>query len=72
MSLIGFKTRSVFSRHPFVPSKVRNHVIHTSPSNLITIAGGKWTTYRSMAKETIDAAVEACDLPAKGSYTCDD
>ena len=38
---------------------VRNHVIHTSPSNLVTIAGGKWTTYRSMAKETIDAAVKA-------------
>ena len=50
---------------------MRNHVIHTSPSNLITIAGGKWTTYRSMAKETIDAAVEACDLPAKGPYACD-
>ena len=51
---------------------VRNHVIHTSPSNLVTIAGGKWTTYRSMAKETIDAAVEACGLPAKGpnTYVC--
>ena len=44
---------------------MRNHVIHTSPSNLVTIAGGKWTTYRSMAKETIDEAVKACDLPDK-------
>ena len=25
---------------------VRNHIIHVSPSNLVTIAGGKWTTYR--------------------------
>ena len=29
-------------------SLVRNHVIHVSPSGLVTIAGGKWTTYRSM------------------------
>jgi len=27
-------------------SLVRNHVIHVSPSNMVTIAGGKWTTYR--------------------------
>ena len=54
-----------------MPSQVRNHVIHTSPSNLVTIAGGKWTTYRSMAKETIDAAVEACVLPAKGESGTD-
>ena len=50
---------------------VRNHVIHTSPSNLVTIAGGKWTTYRSMAKETIDAAVKACDLSAKAESGTD-
>ena len=39
-------------------SLVRNHIIHVSPTNLVTIAGGKWTTYRSMALETIDAAVK--------------
>ena len=31
-------------------SLVRNHVIHVSPSGLVTIAGGKWTTYRSMVR----------------------
>ncbi|KAL9912943.1 glycerophosphate oxidase 1 isoform 1-T1 [Glossina fuscipes fuscipes] len=40
----------------------RNHIVHISASNLITIAGGKWTTYRAMAEHTIDAAVKACDL----------
>ncbi len=45
---------------------VRNHVIHVSDSKLVTIAGGKWTTYRRMAEETIDAAVSACDLKATG------
>ena len=39
---------------------MRNHVVHVSDSGLVTIAGGKWTTYRSMAKETLDAAVESC------------
>jgi len=51
-------------------SLVRNHIIHVSPSGLVTIAGGKWTTYRSMALETIDAAVEACALkPTSDSQT---
>jgi len=39
-------------------SLVRNHVIFSSPSNLITVAGGKWTTYRSMAEETVDEAIK--------------
>ena len=29
-----------------------------SDSDLITIAGGKWTTYRAMAEETVDTAVQ--------------
>lgn len=43
-------------------SLARNHIVHVSPSGLVTIAGGKWTTYRSMAEETIDAAISACNL----------
>ncbi|KAG8223168.1 hypothetical protein J437_LFUL000334 [Ladona fulva] len=43
-------------------SLARNHIVHASPGGLITIAGGKWTTYRSMASETIDAAIKACNL----------
>lgn len=43
-------------------SLARNHIVHVSDSKLVTIAGGKWTTYRSMAEETVDAAVKACGL----------
>uniref|UniRef100_A0A1Y1KCE6 glycerol-3-phosphate dehydrogenase n=1 Tax=Photinus pyralis TaxID=7054 RepID=A0A1Y1KCE6_PHOPY len=51
-------------------SLARNHIVHVSESNLVTIAGGKWTTYRSMAEETIDAAVKACNLqPTSKSQT---
>jgi len=32
----------------------RNHVIEVSGSGMVTIAGGKWTTYRKMAEDTID------------------
>ncbi len=32
----------------------RDHVIEQSRTGLITIAGGKWTTYRKMAEDTVD------------------
>lgn len=38
-------------------SLVRNHLITYSESGLVTIAGGKWTTYRQMAEETVDACI---------------
>ncbi|EPY75905.1 glycerol-3-phosphate dehydrogenase, mitochondrial precursor [Camelus ferus] len=47
----------------------RNHVVDISESGLITIAGGKWTTYRSMAEDTINAAVKTHDLKAGPSRT---
>lgn len=46
-------------------SLARNHIVHVSDSKLVTIAGGKWTTYRSMAEETVDAAIKACGLKPK-------
>ncbi|CAG8577279.1 8650_t:CDS:2 [Diversispora eburnea] len=49
---------------------VRNHMIDVSESNLITIAGGKWTTYRNMAQETVDKAIELFELkPLNDSLT---
>ncbi|OCK81136.1 glycerol-3-phosphate dehydrogenase mitochondrial precursor [Lepidopterella palustris CBS 459.81] len=41
---------------------VRNHLITTSPSGLITCSGGKWTTYRQMAEETVDEAIKEFNL----------
>lgn len=53
-------------------SLVRNHLIDVSPSGLLTIAGGKWTTYRAMAEETVDRAVREYDLkPERGCITKD-
>ncbi len=42
----------------------RDHTILKDPSGLITITGGKWTTYRKMAEETVDLAAESAGLPA--------
>ncbi|KAL8283208.1 hypothetical protein RQP46_005986 [Phenoliferia psychrophenolica] len=51
-------------------SLVRNHLINVSQSGLLTIAGGKWTTYRSMAEETVDRAIEEYGLkPERGCTT---
>jgi len=45
----------------------REHVILTSDSGLVTTTGGKWTTYRRMAEETLDHLCRAHRLDAKES-----
>lgn len=35
------------------------------------LLGGKWTTYRIMAKEAVDAAVETCKLQPKSDCQTD-
>lgn len=44
---------------------VRNHLLTSSPSALLTISGGKWTTYRQMAEETVDEALKLYNLNPK-------
>lgn len=49
----------------------REHVVaHTVPG-LVVIAGGKLTTYRVMAKDAVDAAVDALDERVPASTTAD-
>jgi glycerol-3-phosphate dehydrogenase len=47
----------------------RGHKIVISVSGLITIIGGKWTTYRKMAEDTIDKAVMLGGLPERECIT---
>ena len=35
----------------------RNHVVHTDPSGVVTVTGGKLTTYRRMAQDAVDAVL---------------
>lgn len=47
----------------------RSHKIITSENNLITITGGKWTSYRLMAEDTIDKAIGIGLLPKRKCRT---
>ncbi|QEC75847.1 glycerol-3-phosphate dehydrogenase/oxidase [Mucilaginibacter ginsenosidivorax] len=47
----------------------RSHKLIVSKSNLITITGGKWTTYRKMGEDTINKAIEVGKLPNKVCHT---
>uniref|UniRef100_UPI003D819272 glycerol-3-phosphate dehydrogenase/oxidase n=1 Tax=Trichloromonas sp. TaxID=3069249 RepID=UPI003D819272 len=51
-------------------SLVRDHVISMSAAGLLTIVGGKWTSYRRMAEDTVDQAVAGYALkPARSCLT---
>ena len=47
----------------------RDHVIRTSKRGLVTITGGKWTTYRKMAEDCVDRLVSQSGLQAGPSRT---
>ena len=49
----------------------RDHTIVVSASGLVTINGGKWTTYRKMAEEAVDTAERAGGLGHRPSRTAD-
>ncbi|MBS1532504.1 MAG: glycerol-3-phosphate dehydrogenase/oxidase, partial [Bacteroidetes bacterium] len=45
----------------------RGHKMIISPSGLLTITGGKWTTYRKMGQDAVNKAIGIANLP---SFTC--
>ena len=47
----------------------RSHKIFVSETGLITITGGKWTTYRKIAEDIIDKAISEKKLPKKECKT---
>ncbi len=49
----------------------REHEILTSASGLITVIGGKWTTYRKMGQDVIDLAARVGGLTASASRTAE-
>jgi glycerol-3-phosphate dehydrogenase len=69
--------RSVFAGlRPLVKSSskktaelARDHLILVADSGLITITGGKWTTYRRMAEDTVNTAIQRAGLVEKPCVT---
>jgi glycerol-3-phosphate dehydrogenase len=49
----------------------RDHTLQVSSSGLVTITGGKWTTYRKMAEDTVDHCIVLGDLEARECVTRD-
>jgi glycerol-3-phosphate dehydrogenase len=47
----------------------RDHVVHIDRSGLITICGGKWTTYRKMAEDCVNQAATIAQLEERSSIT---
>jgi glycerol-3-phosphate dehydrogenase len=47
----------------------RNHKLVVSLSGLVTITGGKWTTYRKMAEDTVDKVLMIAGLPHRKCVT---
>ncbi|HJR89424.1 MAG TPA: glycerol-3-phosphate dehydrogenase/oxidase [Aeromicrobium sp.] len=47
--------RPLLDAHGSTEDLSRKHAVHTSPSGVITIVGGKLTTYRRMAEDAVDA-----------------
>ncbi|TVR13659.1 MAG: glycerol-3-phosphate dehydrogenase/oxidase [Balneolaceae bacterium] len=47
----------------------RDHTLMISDSGLVTITGGKWTTYRKMAQDTVDQAATVAGLNIKECVT---
>ncbi|MGA5817588.1 glycerol-3-phosphate dehydrogenase/oxidase [Kitasatospora sp. NPDC094028] len=47
----------------------REHAVLESPSGVVTVIGGKLTTYRRMAQDAVDTAVRLRGLPARACWT---
>ena len=50
-------------RNKATAALARDHNLQISPTGLITITGGKWTTYRRMGADTVNKAITVGDFP---------
>ncbi len=58
----GLRPLVQFDEKASTAQQVREHLIIVSPSGLVSMAGGKWTSYRKMAEEAVDQAIETGKL----------
>ncbi|HMP77191.1 MAG TPA: glycerol-3-phosphate dehydrogenase/oxidase [Kiritimatiellia bacterium] len=63
--------RPLFSARRGSPTAAlsREHYIEVSPSGLVTVTGGKWTTYRRMGADVVDKAAVSAGLPERAVQT---
>ncbi|KAG6412714.1 hypothetical protein SASPL_125399 [Salvia splendens] len=58
----GIRPLAVDPRAQSTESISRDHVVCEDLPGLVTITGGKWTTYRSMAEDAVDLAIKSGKL----------
>lgn len=65
----GLRPLAVSKDHQATKDMSRQHHIQYSANGLVTVLGGKWTTYRKMAEDAINLAREIGNLPDNPSLT---
>lgn len=55
---LAFKVNGPKDKNKSTASVSRNHVIEMSDSGLVSLMGGKWTSYRSQGEETVDLIIK--------------
>ncbi|PIA37234.1 hypothetical protein AQUCO_03000074v1 [Aquilegia coerulea] len=66
----GIRPLAIDPKAKSTESVSRDHVVCEDYPGLVTITGGKWTTYRSMAEDAVDLAIKAGKLsPTNGCVT---
>jgi glycerol-3-phosphate dehydrogenase len=68
-SFAGLRPLAAGKRGQKTAQLSREHLLSVSASGLVTITGGKWTTYRSMAVAAVDAAAVQGGLDLRPSAT---
>lgn len=61
----GIRPLVAVEKNSSTSSIVREHLIIKSNSGLVSIIGGKWTTYRKMAEEVVDYVISEYNLEKK-------
>jgi glycerol-3-phosphate dehydrogenase len=65
----GLRPLVTSADHQHTAAISRDHHLFVSRSGLVTITGGKWTTYRKMGEDTIDQAALVAGLDERESRT---
>jgi glycerol-3-phosphate dehydrogenase len=69
LSVFAGQRPLVRSDDPDTKKMSREHAVVVSNSGLVTIVGGKWTTYRKMAEDALVDAIAVGGLPARACIT---
>lgn len=65
----GLRPLLGFDRSARTGAISRSHHVSVSESGLVSITGGKWTTYRKMAEDAVDTSMEVAGLDHRPSLT---